>query len=366
MPPADATATDTRDRQEPHPVSSASATQATPTPAGPVTTTYAKALSSALRLALTEDPRVFLAGEDIGIYGGAFGVTDGLFQQFGGERVRDTPISEDAIVGMAVGAAITGTRPIVEMQFSDFVVNAMDPLVNQAAKLHFMYGGNVEVPMVLRLPGGGGTGAAAQHSQSLEAWFAHVPGLKVVAPSTVQDVHDLLLASLLDPDPVVFVEHKLLYKHEGSYHPRARIADTPARLGQAKVVRDGDALTVVSYSLGVVKALEAAAQLAEEGIEAQVIDLVSLRPLDTETVIDAVCGTGRLLVTHEATTAYGAGAEVVASVVGSRAFDHLLAPVVRVGGRDNPMPYAPQLEAATIPQVDDLVAAMRALAQEEL
>lgn len=330
------------------------------------TETYANALRGAMRLALSEDDRVFLAGEDIGIYGGAFGVTDGLLKEFGHERVRDTPISEDAIVGMAVGAAITGTRPIVEMQFSDFVVNAMDPLVNQAAKLHFMYGGNVQVPMVLRLPGGGGTGAAAQHSQSLEAWFAHVPGLKVVAPSTPQDAHDLLLASLLDPNPVVFVEHKLLYKREGTLTPRERIAHTPAELGRARVVRRGSDLTVVSYSLSLLKALEAAELVASEGIEAEVIDLVSLRPLDMETVIGSVIGSGKLLVTHEATTAYGAGAEIAAAVAGSPAFDHLLAPIVRVGGRDTPMPYAPRLEAATIPQVEDLVTAMRSLAAQEI
>jgi pyruvate/2-oxoglutarate/acetoin dehydrogenase E1 component len=329
------------------------------------TTTYAKALAAALRLALGEDERVFLAGEDIGVYGGAFGVTDGLLAEFGEERIRDTPISEDAIVGLAVGAAITGTRPIVEMQFSDFVVNAMDPLVNQAAKLHFMYGGNVEVPVIVRLPGGGGTGAAAQHSQSLEAWFVHVPGLKVVAPATPQDVHDLLLAALLDPDPVVFVEHKLLYKHDGELIPRERVADTPARLGEAAVVRAGTDLTVVSYSLGLVKALEAADQVAEDGIDVEVIDLRTLKPMDTETVISSVCRTGKLLVTHEAPTVGGVGSEVAAAVAGSRAFDHLLAPIVRVGGRDNPMPYAPELERATIPQVDDLAAAMRALAAEE-
>ena len=330
------------------------------------TTTYAKALSAAMRTALQEDERVFLAGEDIGIYGGAFGVTDGLLQEFGEERVRDTPISEDAIVGMAVGAAITGTRPIVEMQFSDFVVNAMDPLVNQAAKLHFMYGGNVEVPMVLRLPGGAGTGAAAQHSQSLEAWFAHVPGLKVVAPATVQDAHDLLLAALLDPNPVVFVEHKLLYKAQGPLVARERSTQAPSGIGTAAVAREGEHLTVVSYSLGTSKALEAAEELVGEGISAEVVDLRSLRPLDTETVIESVYKTGKLLVTHEAPRAVGIGAEVVAAVAGSRAFDRLLAPIVRVCGRENPMPYAPALEAATIPQTDDLVKAMRSLAAEEI
>ncbi len=329
-------------------------------------TTYAKAINAALRVAMTADERVFIAGEDIGIYGGAFGVTDGLLDEFGEQRVRDTPISEDAIVGMAVGAAITGTRPVVEMQFSDFVVNAMDPLVNQAAKLHFMYGGQVEVPMVLRLPGGGGTGAAAQHSQSLEAWFAHVPGLKVVAPASVQDAHDLLLTAITDPDPVVVVEHKLLYKSDGALTPRERPEDSPAHIGRAEVVRDGTDLTVVSYSIGVSRALEAAERAAKDGIEAQVIDLRSLKPLDVDTVVEAVSTTGKLLVTHEAPTVLGLGAEVAAAVAGSSAFDRLLAPIRRVGGRDNPMPYAPALEAATIPQVDDVETAIRELAAEDI
>ncbi|NOY55296.1 MAG: alpha-ketoacid dehydrogenase subunit beta [Actinobacteria bacterium] len=319
----------------------------------PETSSYAKAVGAALRLLLTEDPRVFLAGEDIGIYGGAFGITDGLVQEFGEDRVRDTPISEEVIVGLGVGAAITGLRPVVEVQFFDFIVNAMDPLVNQAAKLHFMYGGHVDVPMVVRAAGGGGTGAA-QHSQSLEAWFAHVPGLKVVLPATPQDAHDLLLASVLDPNPVVFVEHKLLYKTEGPFESRARIADTPARIGEAKVVRHGTDLTIAAYSIMTVKALEAAKRLADAGIDAEVVDLRTVRPLDIETVRGSVRKTGRLLVGHEAPTAVGVGAEVVAGVVESDALDYLLAPVRRVCGRDNPMPYAKELERATIPQVDDI------------
>lgn len=331
-----------------------------------VTITYAKALNAAMELALSSDSRVFLAGEDIGVYGGAFGVTDGLLEKFGESRVRDTPISEDAIVGLAVGASITGTRPIVEMQFSDFIVNAMDPLVNQAAKLHFMYGGNVEVPIVVRLPGGGGTGAAAQHSQSLEAWFAHVPGLKVIAPSNPQDAYDGLLAALDDPNPVVFIEHKLLYKAEGSLRPRANVGDAPRDVWKASVVRQGSDVTVVSYSLGIEKTLEAANRLASEGVDAEVIDLRSLRPLDTETVIESVCSTGRLLVTHEAPTVGGIGAEVAASVVASRAFDRLLAPIMRIGGKNNPMPYAPDLEKATIPQTEDILQGIRSLVEEEV
>jgi pyruvate/2-oxoglutarate/acetoin dehydrogenase E1 component len=318
-------------------------------------TTYAKAVGEALRLSLAEDDRVFLAGEDIGVYGGAFGVTDGLMADFGEERVRDTPISEDAIAGMAIGAAITGMRPIVEIQFSDFVVNAMDAIVNQAAKLHFMYGGNVEVPIVIRAPGGGGTGAAAQHSQSLEAWFAHIPGLKVVMPSTPQDVYDLLLASLLDPNPVMFLEHKLLYKTEGPLETRAAIADTPARIGEATVRRTGADLTIVGYSIMAQRALEAADSLAADGIDAEVIDLRTVRPIDFETVRSSVKKTGRLLVTHEAPTSVGVGAEVVTGVVESDALDYLLAPVRRVCGMEVPMPYARELERVVIPQVEDVV-----------
>ena len=331
---------------------------------GTVTTTYAKALAAAFRTALRQDERVFLAGEDIGVYGGAFGVTDGLLEEFGDKRVRDTPISEEAIVGMAVGAAMTGRRPVVEMQFSDFVVNAMDPLVNQAAKLHFMYGGNVTVPLVVRGPGGGGTGAAAQHSQSLEAWFAHVPGLKVVTPATAQDVHDLFLASLLDPNPVVFLEHKLLYKVEAEVELRARIEDTPARLGEALVRREGRDCTLVAYSIMVPRALEAAEQLAADGVEVEVVDLRTLRPLDVDTVRASVRRTGRLVTAQEAPVPVGIGAEVAAAVVESDAVDHLLAPVVRVGGRDVPMPYGKDLETATIPQVDDLVAACRRVLED--
>jgi pyruvate/2-oxoglutarate/acetoin dehydrogenase E1 component len=329
----------------------------------PDQTTYAKAVSAALRLLLATDDRVFLAGEDIGVYGGAFGVTDGLFQEFGEKRVRDTPISEEVAVGLGVGAAITGLRPIIEIQFSDFIVNAMDPIVNQAAKLHFMYGGNVEVPLVVRAPGGGGTGAAAQHSQSLEAWFAHVPGLKVVLPATPQDAYDLLLASVLDPNPVIFLEHKLLYKTDGPLETRERIEETPARLGEAKVVRPGSDLTIAAYSIMTVRALEAAERLAEDGIDAEVVDLRTVRPLDIDTVRASVRRTGRLLVTHEAPTPVGVGAEVAAGVVESDAIDYLLAPVRRVCGRDVPMAYAKELERATIPQVDDVVDAAKELSK---
>ena len=326
----------------------------------PETMRYAQAINHALRLLMSTDERVFMAGEDIGVYGGAFGVTDGLLDAFGEERIRDTPISEEVIAGLAVGAAITGMRPIVEMQFSDFVVNAMDPIVTQAAKLHFMYGGHVEVPMVIRLPGGGGTGAAAQHSQSLEAWFAHVPGLKVVPPATAQDAHDQLISAVADPKPVMVFEHKLLYKDEGPVELRDTVEPTMG-LSQAVVRRPGDDLTIVGYSIMAMRALDAAERLENSGISAEVIDLRSLRPLDIETVRASVQRTGRLLVTHEAPAAVGVGAEVVAGVVESDALDYLLAPISRVCGRPIPMPYAKALETATIPQVEDVELAAKEL-----
>ena len=321
--------------------------------------TYANALAAAIRVAMHEDPRVFMAGEDIGIYGGAFGMSDGLLAEFGPERIIDTPISEDLAVGMGVGAAMMGQRPIIEIQFSDFILNAMDPVINQAAKLHFMYGGNVSVPLVVRGPAGGGTGAAAQHSQSLEALFAHIPGLKVVMPATGQDVHDLFLASLADPNPVIFFEHKLLYKTESEVTVRASIADSPAKLGEAAIVRPGTDVTVIAYSLMVSRALEAADVVAAEGINVQVVDLRTLRPLDEATIIDAVCATGRVVTVQEAPQAVSVGSELAALIALSRALDYLLAPIERIAGRDNPMPYAKQLEQATIPQVDDIVAGIR-------
>jgi len=330
----------------------------------PETLSYAGAIREALRTCLRDDPDVIISGEDIGVYGGAFGISEGLLAEFGAERVIDTPISEEAAVGAAVGAAITGMRPIVEMQFSDFIVNAIDPLVNQAAKLHFMYGGHTAVPMVVRGPAGGGTGAAAQHSQSLEAWFAHVPGLKVVMPAFPQDAHDLLLASVADPNPVVFFEHKVLYGTEGPVEVRASIAETPERLGTAKVLREGSDCTIVAYSIMAVRALQAADELAERGIDATVIDLRTLRPLDIEAVRASVRTTGRLLVSHEAPGPVGVGAEVIAGVVESDALDYMLAPVKRVCGRDNPMPYAGNLERATIPQVEDLVKAAAELMED--
>jgi len=319
--------------------------------------TYAEAVREALAQAMEADERVFLLGEDVGVYGGAFGVSGDLVHRFGEERVRDTPISELGIVGAAVGAALAGMRPVVEIQFSDFTAQAMDQIANQAAKIHFMLGGAATVPMVLRAPGGSGTGAAAQHSQSLEAWFVHVPGLKVVMPATPADAKGLLLAAIDDPNPVIVLEHKLLYKQSG---PVPADADR-VELGTAAVRRTGTDLTIVATGVMVGRALEAASVLAGEGIEATVVDPRTLRPLDTTTIVDSVTATGRALLVQEAPKTGGFMAEVAAGIVESPAFGRLRAPVSRLCGLDVPIPYAPQLERAAVPQVEDIAAAAREL-----
>ena len=321
------------------------------------TLTYAEAVREALAQAMSADERVFLFGEDVGVYGGAFGVSGDLVHRFGEDRVRDTPISELGIVGAAVGAALAGMRPVVEIQFSDFTAQAMDQIANQAAKIHFMLGGAATVPMVLRAPGGSGTGAAAQHSQSLEAWFAHVPGLKVVMPATPADAKGLLLSAIDDPNPVIVLEHKLLYKQSGAVPAEAfRVP-----LGETAVRREGRDLTIVATGVMVSRSLEAAAALADEGISASVLDPRTLRPLDAQTIVDSVTSTGRALLVQEAPKTGGFMAEVAARLVESPAFGHLRAPVSRLCGLDVPIPYAPQLERAAVPQVADIVAAAREL-----
>ena len=317
--------------------------------------TYSQAIQEALSIAMERDERVFLMGEDIGVYGGAFQVTGDLVHKFGEERVMDTPISELAGAGVAVGAALLGRRPVYEFQFSDFSALAMEQIVNQAAKIRYMLGGKTSVPLVMRFPSGSGTGAAAQHSQSLEAWVAHVPGLKVVQPSSPHDVKGMLLAAIEDPDPVMFFEHKLLYKMKGPV-PEGYYTEP---LHEARVRRTGEDVTVVASSIMVHKAMEAAEQLAAEGISVEVIDLRSLRPMDYSSVIDSVCKTTRLICVYEGTRQLGIGTEVAAAVAQSKAFDRLDAPIVRLGGADCPLPYNPDLERAAVPQVPDIVQAVR-------
>lgn len=323
---------------------------------------YLEAVREALQQEMAADERVFIIGEDVGVYGGAFGVTRGLVEEFGEGRVIDTPISELGIAGAITGAALTGMRPVGEIMFMDFTTIAMEQLVNQAAKMRFMFGGMIEVPFVLRTPAGSGTGAAAQHSQSLENWFVHVPGLKVVMPSSPHDVKGLLLAAIRDNNPVIFVEHKLLYKTKGNV-PEERYT---IPLGAAEVKREGRDLTIIAYSIMARRSLEAAEELAQGGIEVEVVDPRTLKPLDEETIVRSVMKTGRALIVHEACKTGGFGGELAAVIAESEAFDFLDAPILRLAGRDIPIPYNRKLEYHTVPQVEDIVEAARRLARGEV
>ena len=319
--------------------------------------TYPQALNEAMAQEMERDESVFVMGEDIGQTGGIFTVTQGLYEKFGERRVRDTPISEPGFVGAGVGAAIAGMRPVVEIQIFDFVALTMDVLVNQAAKFRYMNGGNPKVPLVVRGPQGGGIRMAAQHSQSLEAWFTHVPGLVVMAPSTPYDAKGMLTAAIRDDNPVIFLEHKMLYLDSEGPVPEENYA---IPIGKADIKRPGGDVTVVATSYMVPRALAAARQLEREGIDVEVIDLRSLRPLDEETILASVRKTNRLLIAHEAWKRGGFGAEVSAMVV-EQAFDYLDAPIARVGALDVPMPYNDELERAVIPSQERLVEAIRNL-----
>jgi pyruvate/2-oxoglutarate/acetoin dehydrogenase E1 component len=319
--------------------------------------TYAEAIREALRQEMRRDEHVFLMGEDLGVYGGAFGVTMGLLDEFGPERVRDTPISEAVIAGAAAGAAMTGMRPVAEIMFMDFTTIAMEQLVNQAAKTRFMFGGKAEVPMVLRTPGGSGTGAAAQHSQSLEAWFVHSPGLKVVMPSTPYDAKGLLISSIRDDNPVIFVEQKLLYRMKG--HVPEESYTIPLGVGEVK--REGQDLTVVATGVMVQRSLAAAEELARDGIEAEVVDPRTLKPYDAEAITNSVIKTGRVLVVNEGYKSCGFAAEISAMISEGPAFPYLNAPVRRLSGLDIPIPYNRTLECNTVPQEEDIIRAAREL-----
>jgi len=324
--------------------------------------TYVEALNEALREEMRRDSTVFVMGEDVAVWGGGgvFGVTKGLVEEFGPERVRDTPISEEAIAAVAIGAAATGSRPVAEIMYVDFIGLAMEPIVNQAAKLRYMFGGKARVPLVIRAQEGAGRGNAAQHSQSLEAWFCHIPGLKVITPSTPADAKGLLKSAIRDDNPVIFLEHKVLYFSKGPVPD----GDVLVPLGVADIKRPGKDVTVVGIHTMVGKALKAAEQLAEEGIELEVIDPRTLVPLDEATIVESVKKTGRLIVSHEAYTRGGYGAEIISHVV-EAAFDYLDAPPLRVCARNVPVPYSAVLETAALPQVEDLVAAARALVNRE-
>lgn len=313
---------------------------------------FRDALRQALREEMQRDPRVFLLGEDIGRYGGAYAVTKGLLEEFGPQRVIDTPMSEGTIVGAAVGAAMVGGRPVAEIMYVDFMAYAMDQLVNQAAKIHYMFGGQINVPMVLRTQQGTGRGAGAQHSQSLEAWFTHIPGLKVIAPATPADAKGLLKASIRDGNPIVFLEHKGLYALKGDVPD----ADYLTPIGAAHVARAGDDITLISYSRGLHIALEAAETLARAGAQAEVIDLRSLKPLDMDTLIRSVERTRRAVVIHEAALTGGLGGEIAARL-SEALFGHLLAPVQRVAAFDVPLPANSRLEKLIVPDAARVVQA---------
>ncbi|GIN88014.1 TPP-dependent acetoin dehydrogenase complex, E1 protein subunit beta [Heyndrickxia sporothermodurans] len=319
--------------------------------------TYLEAIREAMCQEMRANEDVFIMGEDIGIYGGAFGVTNGMIEEFGPERVRITPISEAAISGCAVGAAMTGMRPILELQFSDFITIAMDNIVNQAAKMRYMFGGKAKVPVVIRTPGGSGAGYAAQHSQSLEAWTAHIPGLKVVQPSTPYDAKGLLKAAMNDNNPVMFYEHKMLYGVKGDVPED--VYEIP--LGKADVKREGTDITIVATAMMIHKSLEAAKILEGQGISVEVIDPRTLVPLDEETILNSVRKTGRVIVVYEAVKRGGYGAEIASMIGESDAFDFLDAPVMRLGGRAVPMPYNAELEKKSVPQVEDIVQACQTI-----
>jgi pyruvate/2-oxoglutarate/acetoin dehydrogenase E1 component len=318
-------------------------------------TTYLQAISDTLAEAMRTDSRVLILGEDVA-EGGPWGATAGLAEEFGAERVRNTPISEAAICGIAIGAAQSGLRPVVEIMFVDFVTLALDQLVNQAAKAHFMSGGQLAVPIVLRTQGGAGQRGAAQHSQSLEAWLTHVPGLKVVMPSAAADAAGLLVSALADPNPVVFVENKTLYFRKENVPNEAEAVP----IGRARVVRPGGDVTVVALSRLVSESVAAAEELAAEGIDVEVIDPRTLVPLDLETIVESVARTHRLVVAHEAVMHGGFGAEIAAQVQ-EAAFDELDAPIARVGAPFTPVPFSPPLEDAYLPGRSDVASAVRAV-----
>jgi 2-oxoisovalerate dehydrogenase E1 component len=318
--------------------------------------TFVEALNAALHGEMARDERVFLMGEDVGLIGGIFQVTRGLRDRFGEDRVRDTPISEPSFVGMGVGAAVAGLRPIVEIQIWDFIAMTMDQVVNQAAKIRYMLGGRPTVPLVIRGPQGGGIRLAAQHSQSLEAWFCHVPGLVVIAPSTPYDAKGLLAAAIRDDNPVIFLEHKMLYPTKGE----VPAGDYVIPIGRADVKRAGTDVTVVATQMMVPRALQVAGDLAQEGISVEVVDPRTLVPLDEEAILSSVAKTNRLVIVHEAVKRGGFGGEI-AALVSEKGLDLLDAPIVRVGARNVPMPYNDKLELATIPSRESITAAIRSV-----
>jgi len=320
--------------------------------------TYLDAIREALAEEMRRDPKVFVLGEDVGAYGGAFGATQGLYDEFGELRVLDTPISESAIIGISIGASLRGYRPVAEMQFADFISCGFDQIVNQAATLRYRYGGRASVPIVVRAPSGGGVSGGLYHSQNPEAWFVHRPGLKVVAPSTAYDAKGLLKAAIRDDNPVIYFEHKFLYRRAKGPVPEG---DEIVPIGVAATRREGGDATLLTYGAMVIPSLEAADRMAKEGFEVEVIDLRTLLPLDKAAIFTSVEKTSRVLVVHEDVKTLGVGAELSAMIVEER-FDYLDAPVLRVTYPDTHSPFSHVLEAANLPNTDKIVDTLRRLA----
>ena len=323
-----------------------------------VALTYREAVREAIREAMQQDERVFLMGEDVGRYGGCFAVSMGLLDEFGPERIRDTPLSESAFVGAGIGAALGGMRPIVEIMTVNFSLLAADQILNNAATYLHMSGGLFNVPLVIRMATGGGKQLAAQHSHSLEGWYAHIPGLRVVTPATLEDARGMLWTALQDPDPVLIFEHSMLYNMKGELPADAAAVD----IDSARVRRPGRQVTILTYGASLFKALAAADTLAEEGIDAEVIDLRTLRPLDDETILTSVAKTHRVLIVDEGWRSGSIAAEVSARIM-EKAFYELDAPVERLCSAEVPMPYAPHLEQAALPQTETIVATVRRIGQ---
>ncbi|MCL5073339.1 MAG: alpha-ketoacid dehydrogenase subunit beta [Actinobacteria bacterium] len=324
--------------------------------------TYAEAIREALFEEMNKDDRIIIMGEDVGLQGGVFGATRGLFEQFGSERVRETPISEGSFVGCAIGAAVTGLKPVVEIMYIDFITLALDQIINQAAKIKYMFGGKAKVPIIVRTQGGGGRGNAGQHSQSLESLFIHIPGLKVIMPSTPYDAKGLLKSSLRDNNPIIFIEHKLLYSLKG---------DVPEDeyyipIGKAEVKRKGNDVTIIATSYMLHKVIGLSDKLKKnEGIDIEIIDPRTLNPFDYDMVISSIKKTGKLLIVHEACRTGGIGSEISSRIV-EQAFDHLDAPIKIVAGKDSPIPYSKVLEDAVLPSEEDIEKAIKEIIKNKI
>jgi pyruvate dehydrogenase E1 component beta subunit len=322
------------------------------------TITFRDALREAIREEMQRDERVFILGEDIAGYGGTYAVSKGLFEEFGEKRVRDTPLAEEVITGAAIGAALGGLRPILELMTINFSLLASDLLVNSAAKFHYMFGGQTEIPLVVRMPGGGGAQRGAQHSQMLESWYGHIPGLKVVMPATPYDAKGMLKSAIRDPNPVLFIEHELLYNVKGEVPDEGVEYTVP--LNQGEVKREGQHVTIITFSRMLHVTLQAAEDLAKEGIQAEVIDLRNIRPLDIDLILDSVKKTNRVVIAEEGWKYYGTG-QGLAALIYEFAFDYIDAPIQHVNSADVPMPYSKVLERAALPKKSDIVNAVKAI-----